>query len=339
MSDEKRSRAPLLEGEKFYRQLVENSQGLICAHNLSGQLLYASPASAAELGYGGQDLAGWNLRELLAPSVQHHFDAYLDRIGRKGTDQGLLRLRRKDGEERLWAYRNVLCLESGRPAYVIGHAVDITDRVGAEELLRESEERGRAVVAALHEGIIFRTADGTISGCNRSAEQILGTTVENLRELTDGNASCPVIQDDGSPFPSEAHPTAITLRTGRPCSGVVMGVARPDGELVWIEINSEPMLKPGEARPYGVVASFTDITERRRRRKAQERDLREALAKIKILHGILSICSSCKKVRDDQGDWQQVEIYVRDHSEADFSHGLCPDCEDRLYPDLPPERA
>ena len=53
---------------------------------------------------------------------------------------------------------------------------------------------------------------------------------------------------------------------------------------------------------------------------------------IKTLRGIVPICSGCKKIRDDQGSWHQVEVYVHDHSEAEFSHGLCPDCLKRLYP-------
>ena len=63
-------------------------------------------------------------------------------------------------------------------------------------------------------------------------------------------------------------------------------------------------------------------------------ELREAMSKIKILSGFLPICASCKKIRDDEGCWNQIESYVRDHSEAEFSHGICPDCAEKLYPEL-----
>jgi len=59
--------------------------------------------------------------------------------------------------------------------------------------------------------------------------------------------------------------------------------------------------------------------------------LQDALAKIKTLRGMLPICASCKKVRDDKGYWSQIEVYVRDHSDAEFSHGLCPDCAKKYY--------
>ncbi len=74
-------------------------------------------------------------------------------------------------------------------------------------------------------------------------------------------------------------------------------------------------------------------------KKAEEKqrnlvvNLSDALAKIKTLSGILPICASCKKIRDDRGYWNQVEAYVRDHSEAEFSHSICPDCAIKLYPD------
>ena len=62
-------------------------------------------------------------------------------------------------------------------------------------------------------------------------------------------------------------------------------------------------------------------------------ELQVALAQVKTLSGLLPICSGCKKIRNDQGYWQQVEIYISEHSEAEFSHGLCPDCLQKLYPD------
>ncbi len=59
--------------------------------------------------------------------------------------------------------------------------------------------------------------------------------------------------------------------------------------------------------------------------------LQDALAKVRTLKGLLPICASCKKVRDDKGYWHQVEVYIRDRSEAEFSHGICPECEQRYY--------
>lgn len=80
-----------------------------------------------------------------------------------------------------------------------------------------------------------------------------------------------------------------------------------------------------------------EVTERRRVQQTNETliaQLQQALAQVKKLSGMLPICSSCKKIRNDEGYWEQIEAYIRDHSEAEFSHGLCPECAERLYPGL-----
>jgi hypothetical protein len=80
-----------------------------------------------------------------------------------------------------------------------------------------------------------------------------------------------------------------------------------------------------------------EIDERKRVEEEREKlihELQEALDKVKILSGLLPICSSCKKIRDDNGCWNQIEVYIRDHSEADFSHSICPVCVKELYLDL-----
>ena len=82
------------------------------------------------------------------------------------------------------------------------------------------------------------------------------------------------------------------------------------------------------------VNTHLTMTRLRVELEARVQDLEAALAKVKLLSGFLPICASCKKIRDDEGYWHQVEAYVRDHSEAEFSHGICPDCVKQLYPDL-----
>ena len=62
-------------------------------------------------------------------------------------------------------------------------------------------------------------------------------------------------------------------------------------------------------------------------------DLKTALAEVKTLSGLLPICCSCKKIRDDSGYWRQIETYVSERSQAEFTHGICPDCAKKLYPD------
>ncbi|MCB0211156.1 MAG: response regulator [Anaerolineae bacterium] len=85
------------------------------------------------------------------------------------------------------------------------------------------------------------------------------------------------------------------------------------------------------------MARFGDLMEMARLNEALRRsntELQDALDHIKTLTGLLPICAQCKKIRDDTGYWHEVEVYIREHSNADFSHGLCPQCLKTLYPDF-----
>ena len=85
-----------------------------------------------------------------------------------------------------------------------------------------------------------------------------------------------------------------------------------------------------------VIVTGIDITalkEAEREKEALIQELKTALSNVKTLRGLLPMCASCRKIRDDHGYWQQVETYIRDHSDADFTHGICPECAKRLYPE------
>ncbi len=137
-----------------YRELVEQSRGLICTHDLAGVLLSVNRAAAERLGYTPDELVGRSLGDLLAPAVRHLFPEYLARIRRDATDEGLMLVVTRDGDERIWTYSNVRGREPGGPDYVLGHAHDITDikrsdaRAGEAEALRSV---GQLALATAHE--------------------------------------------------------------------------------------------------------------------------------------------------------------------------------------------
>jgi hypothetical protein len=81
----------------------------------------------------------------------------------------------------------------------------------------------------------------------------------------------------------------------------------------------------------GIWRWLPKVIEYDRQMKAE---LRETKKEVAILSGLLPICSACKKIRNGEGNWEQLEVYIRDHSEADFSHGICPECIQKLYPDF-----
>lgn len=105
------------------------------------------------------------------------------------------------------------------------------------------------------------------------------------------------------------------------------------GREHWVDVHRTP-LTDDSVRPAGSLYLLRDVTERRQREKVMEKmieALEKSLSEIRQLQGLLPICSHCKKIRDDGGYWEHVEKYISDHTEAQFTHGICPECLTRYY--------
>ena len=164
------------QSEKRYRNLVEHSLGLICTHDLDGRLLSINPAAARSLGYEAERGIGRNLAEFLSPETRHLFGGYLQRIRDNGQDAGLMRVIARDGGARVWMYRNVLYEQRGDPPYILGHAIDITERIVAERTLRENEQALRRA----HDELDRRVKERTVQ-LERANDQLRIESAERER--------------------------------------------------------------------------------------------------------------------------------------------------------------
>jgi DNA-binding NtrC family response regulator len=123
------------------------------------------------------------------------------------------------------------------------------------------------------------------------------------------------------------------------CKGpmiLLTGKGTRDVDMAAMNAGASDYLDKTEIGPSMLERSIRYAIEHKRAQQERERlisELREALAKVKKLSGLLPMCASCKKIRDDKGYWNQLEAYISDHSEADFSHGICPECAKKLYPE------
>ena len=112
-------------------------------------------------------------------------------------------------------------------------------------------------------------------------------------------------------------------------------IVTKSGEAKWIEQTATLLIVGGEMTGFQVIGR--DITSRKHIEEEREKlitELQEAAAKINTLSGLLPICASCKKIRDDTGYWNQIESYIQVHSDAEFSHSICPECVVKLYPEI-----
>jgi PAS domain S-box-containing protein len=122
---------------------------------------------------------------------------------------------------------------------------------------------------------------------------------------------------------------------GKTTQDHVFPIFHTSGETRWLHLRTN-LLRNSDGVVLAVEGIVSDITERKQQeeeRKRLIRQLRKALAEVKTLSGLLPICSHCKKVRDDQGYWQQIDAFITEHSDLFFSHGLCPECLVRHYPE------
>jgi PAS domain S-box-containing protein len=192
---------------------------------------------------------------------------------------------------------------SGIPLRMAGMCTDVTERKRTEEALRDSEERYRAVVESLGEGVMLQAATGEILSCNKSAAAIFGVGVDEAVGGSSTSREWGTIHEDGSPFPGEDHPSMHTLRTGEPCTDVALGVRKPSGEISWILVNTRPLFRSSEAKPYAVAISFRDFTERKR--------AEEALRKSEgLLRGLFDTMLSGVAVYDVRNEGAKGSDYI-----------------------------
>jgi len=184
-----------------------------------------------------------------------------------------------------------------------------------------------AIVDSTSEAIIGHDIQSIIATWNWGAEQLFGYSAAEAL-----GRSISMI------FPPDCH-TSITrimeaLVAGAECAPIETMGLRKDGMPVDLALNISP-IKDVAGKVIGVSSIAYNITERKRleeERKKMIEQLNETLSRVKTLSGLLPICASCKKVRDDHGYWQKLEIFVHEHSEAEFSHSICPECMEALYP-------
>jgi PAS domain S-box-containing protein len=218
--------------------------------------------------------------------------------------------------------------------YLVGAFRDITVRRQAEEELARLHRENELILSSAAEGILGLDLKGNHTFVNPAAAKMLGYEAEELLGRP-SHSTWHHTKPDGSPYPREECPIYAAFRDGAVHRVSTEVFWRKDGASFPVEYASMPIYEQG--RRAGAVVTFTDITLRKQAEVERERliaELQEALAKVKTLSGLLPICASCKKIRDDKGYWNQIEVYIGDRAEVDFSHGICPDCAKRLYPDI-----
>src|SRR5829696_738365 len=159
---------------------------------------------------------------------------------------------------------------AGETTGVCAIATDITARKRAEVALRVSEQRHRSVVDALEEGVLLHDMNGTVIACNQSAADMIGVPIEAIVGKPPHELPMRLVREDGTDFPPDKRPGHQAILTGQPQLGIVAGHPKPDGDIVWLSINCNPITDPQTGEAFAVAASFADITQQRRAERLKE---------------------------------------------------------------------
>ena len=191
------------------------------------------------------------------------------------------------------------------------------------------EYRFMDVIPVARDKLIENMKDGILVIDNQ--ERVIDIN-QALKELLDVKTSSPIGQSVAELFPAWAQLQAGVKEQESLGQEIVM----PGSPARYLNVRSI-RLSDRQQKEQGRLIILRDITARKQLEQEREElisTLQETLGQVKTLSGLLPICANCKKIRDDSGYWHDVAVYIRDHSEAKFSHGICPDCLKILYPEL-----
>ncbi len=326
-AEERRKRreaeAALKQSQQELEDFVDHAPVGLHWDGPDGVILRVNEAELAMLGYTrdeyvGRQMADFHVDEGLANEIMARL-----RRGETVADCEA-QLRCKDGTVRDVIINANVLLEDGRFLHSRCFTQDVTKQKRAQAELNYLA----AIVETSEDAIIGTTFGGTIETWNAGAQRLYGYTEAEMK-----GRSVAVLLPSGQP--EELTEIYAQLKRGEWIARYESERVTKKGEKISVSLTLSP-IKDASGQVMGVSSIERDITvvkrEEEERLKLIE-ELTEALRNIKTLRGLLPICASCKKIRNDRGYWQKVETYISEHTNAAFTHGLCPECLERMYPE------
>ena len=328
------------------RLLFEQSRDGIVILNEDGQVIEANHRYADMLGYTMDEIQQLHIWDW---DVKWTKEQLLE-MSRAVDDQGHhceTRHRRKDG--------TLLDVEiNANGAVHRGQRLifcvcrDISERKQTEARLRDELVRRRILVEQSRDGIVVLDQNGKVVEANQRYAEMLGYTMDEIHHLHvwDWDTKWTreqllemirTVDNSGDHFETRHRRkdgTLYDVEISTNGAHFETRHRRKDGTLYDVEVKTNETVFQGQKLIFCVCRDITARKHAENERDKLIRELREAAKEIKTLRGILPFCSFCKKIRNDKGYWEQVDIYIEKYSHADITHGICPDCMRRNYPDM-----
>ena len=330
ITDRKRAEETLKDSEAFLKTLIDAIPTPVFYKDRDGKYLGFNRSFETFFGETKEGLIGKSVFDIHPPELAEIYHAQDEKLLHGGGEQRYeSQWKNAHGELRDIIFNKAVFTNSkGTVAGLIGAIMDITERKQTEEALRESEKEFSTLFHASPVYIAFTALDdGYFLDVNDAFTKITGYQRNEVLGRTSVEIGLWVDPEERAKFIELArrhggfHEEEVRFR-------------KKNGDLLFGIWSAEKIEMGGKA---SLISVLVDITERREAQEAlrQERDkLRAAISEIKTLSGLVPICSHCKKIRDDKGYWNQIEKYIGERSDAQFSHGICPECAKKLYPDF-----
>lgn len=317
--------------ERRYRNIIQTSNDGFIQTDESGKITDCNSAYLRMSGYTRDELLVMHITDLKAvESAPETFQRIKEMI-KSGSDCFETTHKRKDSTFFDVEVSTTFIAEEN---IFVAFIKDITERKRSLEIIRESEQRFRQLAVNIPEVFWLGSLDWQeVYYISPAYERIWGKKCEDL--YANPLAWLESVHADDRRKVEMAIPKAI----GDSVQSIVFPeyrIVTGEGHIRWIRARAFP-IRNAENKLYRIAGIAEDVTESKTVALENEKlvaELKLALAEVKALSGLLPICSSCKKIRNDTGYWEQIESYIMEHSEAEFSHSICPDCATQLYPDF-----
>ena len=325
--------------DERHRTILDTMEEGYIEHDLSGKFTFVNDAETKMLGYSREELVGMTYHQYTSKQTSRILYEVFHRVYETGepallTDYEVIM---KDGGKRIHEMSITLVRDdSGRPVGFRGVSRDVTERKHAEEALKKSEAKYRFLTEKINDIIWTVDLDLHVTYISPSVEKVVGYTPEECMRLEPWEAITPesftkVLDIMSSELKRDQEEGVDPERTVK----FEMEDHHKNGSTVWVECVVS-FIRDDTGKLIGFYGVSRDISERKQATLERERligELKQALSDVKTLSGMLPICSHCKKIRDDKGCWNQIESFISKHSDAKFSHSICPDCLKKHYPE------
>ena len=305
--------------ELYLTALVQASDDAIIGKTLDGTIVSWNKGAEKIYGYKAEEIVGHSISTLVPPGKPDDLPGIVKKLRRGERIESYETTRvHKDGH--LIDVSVTISPVKDKAGKVVGASAvarDITKHKQAEAALRLSEERFR--VALKGAPVVVFTQDLQLRYTWINSPVLAWESQDYI-----GKTDAEILGGEEAARLTAVKQEVLRTRVG---SRTEVSVAF-EGVLHYFDLIVEPLRDAGGTL-LGLICSATDITSS----KNLIAKLQEALEQLNVLSGLLSICASCKRIKDEHQTWQPLESYIQAHSEAKFSHGVCPDCLRKLYPD------